>query len=102
MKMLNFISPNSDLDLDENLFSKWLKGSRANWNSSVTIMTTSFLFLQVIMLLLKELHMVKCLVKYGREVKRPADAFAMYSHLEMTGYQAYTFISIPIIQEKIA
>src|SRR5450631_2075697 len=99
--MLKSISPNSDLDLDGSRFFKWLKGSKASWIISGTTMTISFLFPQVNILLLKELLRVKCPVKHGRAVKRLVDAFAMYSDLETTGYQACTFISIPIILEKI-
>ncbi len=39
MKMLKFISQNSDLDSDGNRSSKWLKGSKGPWNTFAMIMT---------------------------------------------------------------
>src|SRR2546426_6269437 len=39
MKMPNFIFRNSDLDLDETRFLKWLKDLRGSWNTSNTTTT---------------------------------------------------------------
>jgi hypothetical protein len=39
MKMRKFISLNSDLDLDGIRFLKWLKDSKASWNTFSTTMT---------------------------------------------------------------
>jgi len=43
----------------------------------------------------------KWLASHGKEEKLPADAFAMYSNFEMAKYPACTFISIPIIPERM-
>jgi hypothetical protein len=101
MKMRKFTSLNSDFDLDGIHFLKWLKDSKASWNTFNTTVTVSISFLQPTISSLKARHRAECLASRGQAAKLLAGVSATYSSFEMAEYRACTSILILTMQARM-